>query len=148
MDIHNDVNHISNVTGRFDPAQDVGPSATGNSSALSCGLPLSFRSTGQKSRFNKTIVTTMKLLCLGYVRYTERFGCLSRSRHHVTRYHYTGRHFFVYSKPVATFWQNLGHLRSYVNTSMLGAYPWSLDYRTSLVFERSRFRSQPSSYSL
>jgi hypothetical protein len=60
LDIHNDVNHISKVTGRFDPAQDVGPSATGNSSALSCGLPLSFRSRGQRSRFNKTNAITMK----------------------------------------------------------------------------------------
>jgi len=60
LDIHNDVNHISKVKGRFDPAQDVGPSATGNSSVLSCDLSLSFRSRGQRSRFDKTIVTTMK----------------------------------------------------------------------------------------
>jgi hypothetical protein len=50
LDIHNDVHHISNVNGSFDAADDVGPSATGNSSALSFDLPLSFRSEGQKRK--------------------------------------------------------------------------------------------------
>jgi hypothetical protein len=48
LDSHKDVNHIRSVKGRCDPADDVGPSATGNSSALSRGLPLSFRSAKQR----------------------------------------------------------------------------------------------------
>jgi hypothetical protein len=50
LDSHKDVNHIRSVRGRCEPADDVGPSATGNSSALSRGRPLSFRSAKQRKQ--------------------------------------------------------------------------------------------------